>query len=73
MKVKELINRLKLEDSNKDIRFYFLEHNVLARLSKLVPGNTSSRPQTDLGTVKKYTNTKTGGLNQMGNNVLDQI
>jgi uncharacterized protein YaiL (DUF2058 family) len=29
MKVKELINRLKLEDSNKDIRFYFLEHNVL--------------------------------------------
>ena len=29
MKVKELINRLKLEDYNKDIRFYFLEHNVL--------------------------------------------
>ena len=29
MKVKELINKLKLEDSNKDIRFYFLENNVL--------------------------------------------
>ena len=29
MKVKELINRLKLEDSDKNIRFYFLEHNVL--------------------------------------------
>jgi hypothetical protein len=29
MKVKELINRLKLEDSNKNIRFYFLEHNTL--------------------------------------------
>ena len=29
MKVKELINRLKLEDSNKNIRFYFLKRNVL--------------------------------------------
>mgnify|MGYP003654812115 FL=1 len=29
MKIEELINRLKLEDSNKDIRFYFLKHDVL--------------------------------------------
>ena len=29
MKVKELIKRLTLEDSNKDIRFYFLEHDIL--------------------------------------------
>jgi len=29
MTVKELIKRLKLEDLNKDIRFYFLKHDVL--------------------------------------------
>ena len=29
MTVNELINRLKLEDSNKDIRFYFLKHDIL--------------------------------------------
>ena len=29
MTVKELIKRLKLEDLNKDIRFYFLKHDIL--------------------------------------------
>ena len=29
MKVKELIDRLKLEDSNKAIRFYFLQNHNL--------------------------------------------